>query len=468
MGRALRRIGERLVVDRNPDVRLDLPAALLISLSLFAVYAALTPPGLTGGDGAELLYGLETFQTVHSPGYPLYLVVGRALLRTAGLGAVPGGHQLSAVFGALALGVLYLFLRDRGIPAAWSASGVLLLAVSYPVWQVCVQVEVYSLALLFFTGSLLFWSASSRGAGGEHLFALWVGLSFTHHPMAVLNLLLFVHSLLRGGKNPGWGLAWLVAPAALYGLLLVPGTGFAFNWPQPGTLNDVLGHASATTFGGFVLQRGLRTLVRGVARLLATHLVGLPGAVLLVVAAGYVSPPDGWWPLIALQGVYCTLLALYDVPDLHHFLLPSLVVAAGLGAAGLSRVHGRTGTTTVLLLLAACLLSVYGYGSWFSLQYDYRDHTYPERYVRSVSEAVGEGVVFADWSRYTLLRHAQLRQGRLRGVDLLSPTPGYAGWKEGIPHHLRRGRTVYTTVRYRNLPAGARLEREGMIFRVRR
>ncbi len=468
MARTLRRIGERLVNERNPTVRLDLPAALLLTLILFSVYACFTPPGLTGGDGAELLYGLETFQTVHSPGYPLYLVAGRALLRTAGMEAVPGGHQLSALFGALALGVLYLFLRDRGIPAAWSASGVLLLAVSYPVWQICVQVEVYSLALLFFTGSLLFWSASSRGEGGEHLFALWVGLSFTHHPMALLNLVLFVHSLLRHDKNPGWGLVWLVAPAAMYGLLLVPGTGFAFNWPRPGTLNDVVDHASATTFGGFVLQRGLWTLMRGGARLLATHLVGLPGALLLVVAVGYASPPDGWWPLIALQGAYCVLLALYDVPDLHHFLLPSLVVAVGLGAAGFSTLHGRTGTTAVLLLLAACFLSVYGYGSWFSLRYDYRDHTYPKRYVQSVSEDIREGVVFADWSRYTLLRHAQLRQGRLRGIDLLSPTPGYTGWKEGISRHLRRGRTVYSTVRYRDPPEGTRLEREGLIFRVRR
>lgn len=458
---------EAPTAEGRTSVRLDLPVAVVLAVTLYLLYAVFTPPGLTGGDGAELLYGLETFGTVHSPGYPLYLTLGRALLRTAGMEAVPGAHQLSSLFGALALAVLYLFLRDRRVPAAWSVIGVLLLAGSYPIWQVCVQVEVYSLALLFFTGSLLFWSTTARWERGYSLFALWVGLSFTHHPMAVLNLLLYGLTLWRNERRPGGETALLVLPAVLYLLLLVPGSGFPFNWPRPGSLNAVADHASARSFGGFVLQRGWRTIPRGLFRLAAAHLVGLPGAVLLAVGVGYWRRSGGLGPLIGLQVAYCGLLVIYDVPDLHHFLLPSLIIAGVLGAAGLQVIHRRTGPAVTGLLVVACLVSLYGYGTGLSLRYDYRDHTYPERYVRAVSSTVREGVIFSDWSRYTLLRYAQLQRGRLEGVDLVSPTPGYAGWRQGIPRHLRRNRTVHVTVEYDDLPGGYRLERTGSLFRVR-
>lgn len=468
MGSILRRIGTQLTDRNRPTLTRDLPTAVGLAVALFVLYAAFAPPGLTGGDGAELLYGLESFQTVHSPGYPLYLTLGRALLRTAGMDAVPGGHLLSALFAALALAVLYLFLRDRKMPLAWSGLGVLFLAGSYPIWQVSVQVEVYSLALLFFTGSLLLWSTVRRWRGGYHLFAFWVGLSLTHHPMAVLNLLLYGLALRRDGRSPGWETLHLMLPSGLYLLLLVPGSGFPFNWPQPGRLNDVVDHVSARTFGDFVLRQGWWSIPRGLRRLAATHLVGLPGAVLLVAAVGYWRGSGGFGPLIGLQVAYCGLLVVYDVADLHHFLLPSLIVAGVLATAGLHVIHRRAGPTVAGVLAAACLISLYGYGVGLSLRYDYRDHTYPEHYVRSVSSTVGDGVIFSDWSRYALLRYAQLQRGRLEGVDLLSPTPGYVGWRRGIPRHLRRHREVYVTVKYADLPEGYRLKKTGDLFRVRR
>lgn len=448
--------------------RIDVPLSLLVGVGLLAAYCAVVPPGLVGGDGAELMYGLKTFQTVHSPGYPLYLVLGRAVLGLSGQTVIPGAHRLSALYMGVGLSLLYWFLREQRVPPLWAFTSCLLLGLAYPIWQIAVRVEVYSLGLLFLTGSLLLWATTRRLKRGHRLFGFWVGLSLLHHPLAVLNVLLFAHATYRDDGPRIVPILLGAAPILLYGLLLVPVTPFPLNWPQPGDVGDLVNHVTAPSFRGFVLERGWWTLPVQAGRLVGTHVVAFPGVVLLVLLAGYLRLPRHWKPLLVLQVLFWGLLVVYDVPDLHHFATPSLVLAAGFLAVGFQVLRSRAGAVPTGAVVLVGLVCVYLYAVWFPLRYVYRGHHYPRRFLTDVSRRVHHGVVFSDWSRYTILRYGQLVEDRLHRVDLISPTPDYQGWRQGIASHLERGIPVYLTVDYENLPEGVSLKQKGPVYRVRR
>ena len=163
----------------------------------FLAYLRTLAPTVYGLDSAELTTGAWTLGIVHSPGCPLYLLLGR-LFCMLPIGDV--GYRMnlmSALFAAGAIvllnAVLHRLTARRMIALATSW----LLAFSYYFWTWAVVAELYALHLFIVGGLLLLvlrWKECPR-AGRLWLIAFLFGLGMGNH-MALLTLL------------PGF--AWLV------------------------------------------------------------------------------------------------------------------------------------------------------------------------------------------------------------------------------------------------------------------
>jgi len=182
-------------------------AGVLLLLS-FVLYLFTLTPRICAGDSGELTTAIYNLGAAHPPGYPLYTILGKIFTY------IPVGtiayrvNLLSAVFAALTIPFLFLFLvkllqtsleklsplRDRIIASA----GTLLFAVSQTHWSQAVIAEVYALNIFFaplLLFSILVWQervflSLKQGvpAYGERLlllFALLMGMSLTNHLLLV-------------------------------------------------------------------------------------------------------------------------------------------------------------------------------------------------------------------------------------------------------------------------------------------
>ena len=139
----------------------------LIFACSFFVYAHTLCPTVYFGDSGELASAAYTLGIAHSPGYPLYCLLGRAAI-----GLLPGDspavrlNLLSALLASLALAFLYRAVAAAGVSRAVSAAVSLAAGFSPGLWQHAVVAEVYALDALILTGTLalLFvWLETGKG-----------------------------------------------------------------------------------------------------------------------------------------------------------------------------------------------------------------------------------------------------------------------------------------------------------------
>ncbi|MCB0084021.1 MAG: DUF2723 domain-containing protein, partial [Caldilineaceae bacterium] len=192
--------------------RTDRQLAVLLFAGVFGLYLRTMAPGLLFGDSGEFQVAAWTLGLAHSTGYPLYLLLGSAWQHTlALLGVSPayGLNILSALFGALAVSLLYLTLvqwlkSTLGIRRMVALLAALFLAVNPTFWSQNLIAEVYTLHALFLVLMLnlayrLLTANQPSTDATETLertsavtlaawLALVVGLSFTHHAMTMLAL----------------------------------------------------------------------------------------------------------------------------------------------------------------------------------------------------------------------------------------------------------------------------------------
>ncbi len=288
--------------DRVWPLALTLLAALLLAYTL--------QPDINGSndeymeDVGEFQNVLAHWGTAHSPGYPLYAVVGAAFVAVVhgvGVSYALAASLFSAVVTLAALLGLYRLLRVLDVAPPLAALAGLVLAATRPVWVHASVAEVYAPVLGFIVLAHLIavqWWADRRPAW---LYGLLATLAFGvgHHPLV-------------GLAAPG--LTLLVAPLALRTLwerprrllpalvsLLAPflihlyqplraWTGAAWVYGQPGTWDGFWFQVTAREYAGLlrpslapgVLADGLRHAVTSLAGDLTWPLLAL-GAVGLVV-----------------------------------------------------------------------------------------------------------------------------------------------------------------------------------------
>jgi tetratricopeptide (TPR) repeat protein len=138
----------------------------------------------------------------HSPGFPLYVLLGRLATLIPLASAALNSNLMSAFWGSLALALLYLLLirifkltgSDRWLTSFAGTVSILFFAFSTSFWLQTVRAEVYTLNL-FLTLLLIFlavrwWRSGENGVRSRILllFSFALGLSLCNHPLLVVTL----------------------------------------------------------------------------------------------------------------------------------------------------------------------------------------------------------------------------------------------------------------------------------------
>jgi hypothetical protein len=341
-------------------------ASAVLTVVAFLCYDATLLPGIDLGDSASFQTGVGSLTLTPRHAYPLYHGVGGLFVWW-----LPGDHAyvvnlVSAVFGAIAVGVATLLAARLAESVVAGIAGGLFLAFSYTFWTQSITAEVYTLHLLM-TGAtlvaLLAWAERPTVARLALFYALYA-LGFGNHLSMVLLLPGLAAFLLirrrQGSADP-------LRPRLIALAVVIATLGaLQYAWNFRGLWTELQPPESfAEALGKFwvdVTKADWReTLVMTVsASGLQTRpamywfdlrqQIGVPGVLLAVAGFAYLSFR---WPsrAVLLFLLYAANLAFawnYNVGDAYIFFLPAhyfvaLCAGAGVGAlvAFLSRISTR-------------------------------------------------------------------------------------------------------------------------------
>jgi hypothetical protein len=340
---AVERAQRRSRPDDAVTVR-DAVCAAIIGVLALTLYVATLQPDFGGPeDTPKFQFIGHVLGTAHPPGYPLYVMLSHVFTRMP-IGTIAYRANLfSAVMAALACALAYLMTRQIGagrLAACWAAAG---LATGITFWRSAVFAEVYSLAAVLVTLTLVWLLA--WGTSGRH------------------SQLLAATATFSAGLGNHLTIVGLVPAAALYVLLRDP--------PSRGAeSSDALRRASRRALTLGVIVSMLLILALGVAQygfvMLRTHqgapflesrATTLPELVEVLTAKRFASQRFAFGPLalltVQLPGVLSAIHA--DVG-----LVCAGLLVIGLIAAAYRRQLGVALIVGAALGLIAMILNLSG------------------------------------------------------------------------------------------------------------
>jgi len=298
----------------------------------------LAPTVSYGGDCGELITCAYTLGVAHPTGYPLYLMVGK-LFTTLPLRDVAYRMNLmSALFGALSAGALFVILAITTGKLIPSIIGALSFASGYGVWSQAVIAEVYTfnvflIALLVLLA--LVW-ADRRDIRLLYTLAFILGLSLGAHGMTMLTAPAFLVWFLinRNNEQPfrviviallcGWAGALVLCYLPLRAITNPP-----INWGNPRTWEAFVAHITARQFGNLLLGSSpaqLPTRLLNYALFLGAHFrlfaLFLVAGLLLLLFGQPKLFLLCFLLLLANSGLFLT----FDQPGAYFQLLPSFLI----------------------------------------------------------------------------------------------------------------------------------------------
>lgn len=362
--------------------RSDTVVGIVLAVVSFLVYLTTVSPSLGYWDSSEIAAVLSTLGVTHPTGYPLFTIIGW------GIAHVPTGFRpyynlnlMVALYCSLSVfffyrlfvfllsekaARLFAFIRNENSekphsstnptnPKTQIAAGtaVLVLAFSRTFWTEAVSLEVYSFHLVFLSlASLLFVKALAEhvvnpGKSADRwwlLFALILGLSFSHHMMMVLlaPAFLTLYFTVLGFGRPAWskiGKAVIPFVAGLSFYLYLPlraAQGAVMNWGDPDTLHRFWLHISAAQYR-FKMFASPEVPIKKLSAFLAAFPAEFGYVPLIFAAAGLV-----WLCLHTRRLLVFTILIVagclfyafnYDFDDpnfyLHVYVATAIWIAFG-------------------------------------------------------------------------------------------------------------------------------------------
>ncbi len=479
----------------------------------FVLYGRTLAPGLLPGDSGEFQFASWLGGFAHPTGYPLYLLAGWLWTHLLPFGDPAWRMNLfSAVWGALAVGGLYLLARQvlqaaalsGRLPALFAA---LLLAVSPTFWSQAVVAEVYTLhaaLLVLILLALTMWAAT---ASRRWLFcaALAFGLGLAHHRTAILWL-------------PAIALfAWLVAcrpqgdrsvmvsrrqvlalvlsallPLSLYLYIPLAAGRTPYLQVQVGpaqtltlytpTVAGFLDHVTGRAF-----ESEFRTIAGAAGRL-------LPEARRLADELTWIGVALGWVGLAWLARRNRLLLTLtglgflasflfnlfYGIGDIAAYYIPLYLIWAlwsATGVACLSALAARSGQAAgraigPVVCLFACLLPVYLLGHNVARLDQSRNIQARATWEAILAHDIPPDAILVTNDRdemipFWYMRYVEGTRPDLTGLfPLIQPGPDWADVAATVESALRSGRPVFLIKPMPGLEVKFRLEQAGMLVRV--
>ena len=484
---------------------------LCAALALLGVWGA--APSVSVGDAGEFAAAAAVLGVPHAPGYPLYMLAGRAFGT-----ALPWGtwawrlNLFSGVCAAGALTLLCAALKRRGIGAPAAAVAAATLGLS-PLWlHTNAQAEVFALNVLLAAAAL--WAASAPQPCGDRTSAalgLLLGLGTgNHHTLALAVPALAAAAWLSARPAPARAARALgvLALFALFGfsvqfyLPLRAAVSPPLDWGHPVDLSRFLHVLLRKDYGSLTLTvegsaRAGGTLAQS-ARWLGELWGGLGSTAALLAALGlgallvrrdHVS--TALFAGLAL-GAGPLFLALGDPPfdpqtsyALKRFWLLSWLGAAGVMAAGAEELWRSSGAgrAAVAALLLAPALAAWKAAPVWAQRWDLAAHDHGRNLLRSLPPGSALALDGGDDNFYTLASalYADGLRPDVRVFDrggLVFPSPYGAGFRS-LPKDAKEARRVeaervlavtrplfYATLR-RDVGPGTALDVWGLVRRLR-
>jgi tetratricopeptide (TPR) repeat protein len=399
--------------------------ALAVSFAVpLLAYALTLCPTVHWGDTGEFLVAAMRLGIPHSPGTPLYPVLGRCASLLIPSRAPLAVNLMSGLFAALSAVFVYLSIfrilairtsNPRLAEVAGALAGSLVWASATSLWSYSTVAEVYTLQMAFVSGLLLAVLTLLSRVGKDlnllpFLFYAY-GLSLSSNITILLLFPAFCILLWRPLVESSVRQRLLIAAFFLLGLtpyLYLPLRSIhnpPLDWGNPETMSQFAWVLTAREFAGkmmgltYALKGGFSGIVRTYYSILSKDLT----LVEIVLAA--VGVFSCWLIsrrlLLSLSVLYVTTLA-YSLAfgadlELEAYLLPSLLVLVLLVGLGASRIISLARTRIAIVVTVALLaLPVVSFSLRFA-QMDLRDNRYAEMTGEALLMTTEEdGIFFTD------------------------------------------------------------------------
>ncbi len=443
-----------------------------------ALYMRTLAPNVGDGDSAELATVSVTFGTPHSPGYPLYTLLARAVWY------VPFGNPafrvnlLSTTAAAVALACTYAIIArvsGRRLPALF---GTWLLGLALPFWFYATVAEVYTLDAALFAATMLFLLRWRDTENTRDLVLAFVcfGLSMTNRTTNLLSLpaiaLFLAPDLWRTPRRTVIASLATLPPLALYGLLpLRSAIGGGYRWASPYQLDGTrvpLDLSDRSNFWWMLSSKPFQQWqhVYGWSERMAQagifgHDVwaSLMAPGLVLAAAGVcamVAKRPGAFALVLLMVLPQTLFFInYGVRDKRTLFINTyvgLAVFAGYGLAYVSDFLERDLRLRYHTAAVACLVAVFAAvlvrASYTEL--DRSGDTGARDQSKALLRIASPGaVVLGDWQEVAPLEYVQAAEGLRPDVLLVeSWLVSDEQQRAMIAHAIQGGRNAYIYGRF--------------------
>jgi Tfp pilus assembly protein PilF len=344
----------------------------------FIVYLTTACPTLYIGDSGELSLAAYTLGIAHPPGYPLLILIGRAILLFSAKNAAHTLNVLNAIISSMSVGLAALLISHIVFPAERrknlenvlvSVFGGLLFGFANTMWASSVGFEVYSLGILLVCLVIFFLLLYSESGRFNFLAAsvFFLGLSLANHlsAVAVAPALLYIIFKSRPDfKKQAILSSLFILALALY--IYIPLRSHynpLADWNHPAALGPFIDHLTARRYQAYVTGFGPENLGQNLLRSLRIISRQFPLYLSLLGFVGLIVPStikkNTRILLLSILILNLFLSGLYDIPDIDQYYLPSiLVLTLGLPALAnfalnrFSRTAGAIAITALVLVLA--------------------------------------------------------------------------------------------------------------------
>ncbi len=459
-------------------------ALTALGLLAFLMYTVTLAPGVYQGDSAELAAGAHVLGFVHATGYPLYLLLGK-LFSLVPVGDVAYRLNLmSAFFAALTVALLArLLYRITGhLPAALLAA--FAFACSFTFWQQATVAEVYTLntfclALLLNVAHGWRQAAPADRRSFLLLFGLLYGLALGNHVNLVFLVPAFAVFAFLGGlhlRRDRDALFWLLVLFAcglsiyLYLPLRALDNPPVINWLKTDTGAKVWTVVSGEQFRGRMFSLPPAQVAANALQGLLHLVAQFPLTGFLLGAAGLRALwqlDRGWFWLCATGSATIFLYTInYDITDAFVYYLPLYLLFTLPLAVALRDLWTRATPSLRAVLVAALLLPYLAVPHILKVTVDRSQfHIWPD-YAAALESLPPRSAVIAYWPHYTVLRYAQLVEGRRPDVRLVENSSlADTRYLDDVRRHRHYG-PLFFTLETALVGTRHHLQQEGFFHRV--